>query len=123
MRRLLLSAAVLAAVALSPGLIWAQMLGVTVCGKTVGIGVSPSPVGVGYGYGYRYGAAPGAGLCCGTGFGMPGYGVAQYGLPSYGYNYGATYGTSCHGSYGVGYGTQNYGTSCHGGAGYGSGAQ
>jgi hypothetical protein len=128
MRRVLLSAAALAVVALTPDQGYAQLLGVTVCGKTVGVGFGSSPAG----YGYGYGAAPsyGAGHCCpvgfGHGYGMPAYGVS-YGMPTYGgscygtpgYGYGAaTYGASCYG----GYGAQTYGSSCTGGhAGYGMG--
>ena len=116
MRRVLLVAAALAVVVLTPGQGYAQLIGVTVCGKTVGVGFGASPAG----YGYGYGAAPtyGAGHCCPVGFGR------GYGMPAYGVSYGMpTYGGSCYGTPGYGYGAPTYGASCYGGSGaqtYGS---
>jgi len=130
MNRLLVSGLALAGLILTQGQGRAQLLGVTVCGKTVGIGVSGAPAGVGYGYGYSYGAAPAH--CCSLGHGyapIVGYGYS-YAPPAYGgsschggfgMQYGApSYGTSCHGGFGMAYGAPTYGTSCTGG-GYGLG--
>lgn len=130
MNRLLVSGLVVAGLLLMQGQGRAQLLGVTVCGKTVGIGVSSAPAGVGYGYGYTYGAAPAAHCCSlGHGYSAPAFGYA-YAVPAYGGSschgglgmaYGApAYGTSCHGGFGMAYGAPTYGTSCTGG-GYGLG--
>jgi len=128
MKRLLVSIAALAVVALVSGQGHAQVVGVTVCGKTVGVGFGSAPVGYGYGAAPTYGAGI-AGHCGlgGVGYGMPGYGVPMYGVPNYGVSYGApTYGGSCYGAPGYGYGGPMYGASCYGGGygvGYGAGCQ
>jgi hypothetical protein len=89
MKRLLLSAAILTALAMLPGRSYGQVVGVTVCGKTVGLGVGYSGTGVGFapvGYapvGYApIGAAPFGASCCGhpAGFTSGGVGYASGGV-------------------------------------------
>lgn len=60
MRHLLLSLAALAAVAAAPGQSQAQLVGGTLCGKTLGVGFGTSASGVGFGSGF---GAPGVGFC------------------------------------------------------------